>query len=930
MSPRVLPERPLPGHAVCLDLRTATAHDPDDAVRAALDAQRPGGERRFLVLDTADRLVAHQRLYERLSSYGPARVVCLAVGDRNGRTVRRTLTLRPPAAGVLWLFDGVEDEVPGDAVLRPLVDVLATPEVFDAVLRALGEVVHGVAVPAVRVLEHDLTDEARERAWRQAVEGLVGQEVPSGASAERVPGALALLLDEGVPRSLAGHQWLPPGGRTGAALAACEEAVADAVDGHQRVRGAAGLLTRAGVDVDLPGDIERVVRELGRVRAVVADAFGAAGGSRPTVEHRAVLRDRGVELPEMPREITRAGIVPALRDHTHELIGRGLPLRSVAARLSALSARTAPVGSTARLARLDALCGPERLRRLDGRYAFTAGGPRPTAFVVTGLLALLAGVWPVLGWVLGPAVGAVAAGLARLALRRRPNRSPDGRTDGGGSTGAAPRLLGGLLGGLAGAALGLFLGPPPWAGALALAVSLTAVVLLALRDWTRGVDDWWARADPEEAWRVLGEVRNLVVTTAVHDWLFAEVRHHCSAGAGAVSRLLGDLADTADRHRSGTAVPPGADFRAATRNREDRSREDRGGGEWDGGEWDGGEWGESLPPPSARSSDASRPRDPYGNPRGDTYGGPYGNAHGGSYDPHGDSFGDTFGDTFGDRGDDHYGDPYGDTFGNRDDLHGRSPYGGRDNPYGSPYGAGDGDGDDRDPYGSSGRSTAGALGFSARDPEDRHGGSSAPPAPAWLERRHGDGGPLLVDTLVGDLVAGTLLILDRCWAGVERDPGAPASPVHEQRLTELLDDTRLRLERDVAASPPSRPDGPRDPGGPTGLTTAPVDRPDAARLSGVAPDAVARLLLAGDDPGLTVALCGPEHLRLLSHDPLAARQIRFVPEAMRRGAAGDDIWRGTPEDVVWTGAGRHAGILRLVPLRADVVHTVRAEEAEDQ
>ncbi|MFE3070602.1 hypothetical protein [Streptomyces sp. NPDC059247] len=915
MSPRVLPERPLPGHAVCLDLRTTAAHDPDDAVRAALDAQPPGGERRFLVLDTADRLVAHQRLYERLSSYGPARVVCLAVGDRNGRTVRRTLTLRPPAAGVLWLFDGVEDDVPGDAVLRPLVDVLATPEVFDAVLRALGEVVHGVAVPAVRVLEHGLTDEARERAWRQAVEGLVGQEVPAGASAaaERVPGALALLLDEGVPRSLSGHPWLPPGGRTGAALAACEEAVADAADGHQRVRGAAGLLTRAGADVDLPGDIERVVRELGRVRAVVADAFGAAGGSRPTVEHRAVLRDRGVELPEMPREITRAGIVPALRDHTHELIGRGLPLRSVAARLSALSARTAPVGSTARLARLDALCGPERLGRLDGRYAFTAGGPRPTAFAVTGLLALLAGVWPVLGWVLGPAVGVVAAGLARLALWRRPNRSPDGRTDGGGSTGAAPRLLGGLLGGLAGAGLGLFLGPPPWAGALAFAVSLTAVVLLALRDWTRGVDDWWARADPEEAWRVLGEVRNLVVTTAVHDWLFAEVRHHCSAGAGAVARLLGDLADTADAHGPGTAAPPGADFRAAGRSREDR------GGEWDGGGRDGGEWGESLPPPSPRSSGASRPRDP----RGDTYG----NAYGGSYDPHGDSFGDTygdsFGDSFGDMGDDHYGDPYGDDLGTGDNPYG-SPYGDREEPYRSPYG----DRDDRDPYGSSGRSTA-APGSFARDPGDPYGGPSALPAPAWLERRHGDGGPLLVDTLVGDLVAGTLLILDRCWAGVERDPGAPASPVHERRLTELLDDTRLRLERDVAASPPPRPEGPRDPEGPAGLT-APADRPDAARLSGVAPDAVARLLLAGDDPGLTVTLCGPEHLRLLSHDPLAARQVRFVPEAMRRGAAGDDIWRGTPEEVVWTGAGRHAGILRLVPLRADVVHTVRAEEAEDQ
>ncbi|CAM5616176.1 hypothetical protein [Streptomyces narbonensis] len=150
-----------------------------------------------------------------------------------------------------------------------------------------------------------------------------------------------------------------------------------------------------------------------------------------------------------------------------------------------------------------------------------------------------------------------------------------------------------------------------------------------------------------------------------------------------------------------------------------------------------------------------------------------------------------------------------------------------------------------------------------------------------------------------------------------------------RRLTELLDETRIRLERDAAASPPPPYEGLRDLGALTSLAalTDRSERPDAARLTGVAPDAVARLLLTEDDPGSTVALCGPAHLRLLSHDPLAARQVRFVPEAMRRGTAGDDIWRGTAEGVVWTGAGRHAGILRLVPLRADVVHTVRAEEA---
>ncbi|MFJ8661965.1 hypothetical protein [Streptomyces sp. NPDC093795] len=698
------------------------------------------------------------------------------------------------------------------------------------------------------------------------MEGLTGPDVPAGtapasASAEQLPGALGLLLDEGVPRSLAGHRWLPPQGRAGARLAACDEAVEDAVDGYQRVRGAAGLFTGVGLTVDLPGDIERATEELARFRTAVADAFGAAGGSRLTAEHRGVLRDRGVELPEMPREMSRTGVVPALRDHTHDLIGKGLPLRSVAARLSALAARTAPVGSAARLARLDVICGPERLRRLGGRYPFTAGGSRPVALVVTGVLALLAGLWPVLGWSLGPAVGVLAAGLAHLMLRRRPNRSPDGRIDGGGATGAAPRLVGGMLGGLVGAGLGGFLGPPPWLGAVALAGSVTAVVLLALRDWSRAVDDWWERADPEEARRILRETEALVVTTAVHDWLFAEVRHHCSAGAGAVARLLRGLAETADARGQAygqgpsyarSAAPPEKEAAPeAVREAVPSPATDGRTTSWSWEDWtDGGEedvWSdmdEDLPPVRTSAPTPTPTPAPVPHP---------------------------------------------------------TPAPTPDVP----------------------SSTAPPI---APPPL---GGTPSLPAPAWLERRYGDGGPLLVDTLVGDLVTGTLLILDRCWAGIERDPGALTPAVHEQRIAELLDETRLRLERDVAASPPPRYDGLRDPdalSGPAAFTDR-SDRPDAARLTGVAPDAVALLILSEDDPLRTVALCGPEHLRLLSHDPLAARQVRFVPEAMRSGAAGNDIWRGTAEDVVWTGAGRHAGILRLVPLRADVVHTVRAEEA---
>lgn len=848
MSDRTTLDQPVPGHAVLLDLRAggyAPAHadaDAEAAVHRALAAPQPVGERRFLVVDDADRLVAHQRLYERLSSYGPAQIVCLAVGAPGERTLRRSLTLRPPAAGVLWLLDDFRG--PDAGALRPLVDVLATPEVFDAVLRGLGRIVHGVAVPSVRVLEHDLTDEARARAWRQAVEVLTGPDVPTPASIGPVPGELALLLDESVPRSLAGHAWLPAHGRAGAQLSACEDALDEAIEGHERVRGPAGLLGGAGRESDLPGDIERLALALARFRNTVADTFAIAGGSRPTVEERGLLRDRGVQLPDMPREITRTGIVPALRDHTHELIARRLPLRSVAARLTALSARTAPAGSAARLARLDAICGPAQLDRLTAQHPFLAGGPRPAAAAVTGLLAALAGLWAGVGWVLGPAVGVLAAFLAHRMLRRRPNRSPDGRLDGGGSTGTAPRLVGGLAGGLAGAGAGSWLALPLWAGAPAFGLAAVAVVLLALRDWTRAVDDWWDRADPEGAGRILKEIQGLVVTTAVHDWLFADVRHHCSDGAGAVARLLKGIAATAQAYGG----------------QEDQDPYERGAHAW--------ETGTSATTAGARRSE------PSGWDWDDSSdGGGYGDDHGGAFGPgHGPWTGGTAPGT-----------PLGTT-------PGPAP--------GAAWSEG------VRPGGDAPRRTAPRAAPATSGPDA--------PAPKWLERRYGDGGPALVDTLAGDLFEGVVALLDTSWAGIERDAGNAGRAPLDGPMTELLDETRTRLERDAAASPPPG----RDRG----------ERPDAARLTGVAPEAVARLIAADDDPALTVPLCGPEHLRLLSHEPGAVRRVRFVPETMRRGTTGDDIWRGAVEDVVWTDSGRHAGVLRLVPLRADVVRTVREEE----
>ncbi|NKY16128.1 hypothetical protein HGA06_18920, partial [Streptomyces somaliensis DSM 40738] len=200
--------------------------------------------------------------------------------------------------------------------------------------------------------------------------------------------------------------------------------------------------------------------------------------------------------------------------------------------------------------------------------------------------------------------------------------------------------------------------------------------------------------------------------------------------------------------------------------------------------------------------------------------------------------------------------------------------------------------------------------------------SGAAEDPPWLERERGDGGPDLVDTLVADLASGTRRVLAPCWARIERDPARAGRIPLDAPMRDLLDEVRGRLLRDAATSPP-----PHDP--------HPGRRPDATRMTGVAPDRVAGLLAPDGDTEPTVPLCGPQHRRLLSADPLAVRRVRFAPEAFRRGTAEPD-GRTRPdgphpappayaEDVVWTPAGRHAGVLGLVPLRGDAVRTVREE-----
>ncbi|MFE4055539.1 hypothetical protein ACFXP3_04380 [Streptomyces sp. NPDC059096] len=851
---------------VCLDLRHRG--DPADAPAAlhgevgdALARTRQSDVRRFLVLDDAAELVAHQLLYERLYAYGPAQVLCLAQGGGGDRALRRPHALSPPSAGVLWIPDvfagaGGRDgrSVPlpeeADEALRPLVELLADAALFDTVLGELGEVLHGVAVPAAQVLEHDLTEEARTRAWRRTLENLAGQDVPapvlvtegspgartetrarSGATApgsdagDSVPAGLGRFLGEVPTGLLADGSCLVPGGTAEEARLAADRALRDAEDGYEQVRRPTALFTPRARAVDLPERLEDLSRALGAYRDTIAGALSDGGGDRLRPEQRGRLLKRGIQLPELP-EAPRADVGPGLRTYTERLLAYGLPLRSVAARLGALSDLSAPAGSAARLARLDEICPARRVAEPAVPPPFTVRGSPFVHAAPVFLLAFVAGLWPGLGWALGPLTGFAAAALTLLMVRRRPSRSYDGRLDGGGGTRSGLRLVAGVAGGAGGALTGQLLDLPLWAGAAGLGTALVALGLLVARDWTVAVDLWWRDTETEFAADALVAVDALLVETVLHDWLFADARYHCSDGARAISLMVRGLAETVEERLTTAAAPAARGGAAHTASRSTYSTDRTAG--------------ESF----AQDGPAQQPGDSW------------------NWDSWGDS-----------SADDGWSDGAADT------EQAAPP------EYDLPT----------DPW-----------------------PSAAPADPPWLERERGDGGPALVDTLLADLAHGVRGILAGRWAAVERDPAEAGRVSLRRPLLDVLDEEHAVLLRDGATSAPH-------------FARDPELRPGAAELLGVAADNAARLISTADEADEVVPLCAAEDRRMLSRDPMGIRRVRFAPEAMRRGTEQDpahDSGAGAGEDVVWTPGGRHAGVLRLVPLRGEIVRTVRAEQRD--
>ncbi|GAA2449390.1 hypothetical protein [Streptomyces macrosporus] len=633
---------------VRLDLTQAPSRLADPAelrrvVGEALGEAATAATERFLVLDTAEGLVHNQRIYEQVLAYGSGHALCVVTGappagpdDGDAPDgpapwiLDKPSSLRPPTVGVLWVPDPYGGAGPAPdrsgAALRPLLDLLAAPALFDAVLAAVAVLPKGVAIPALRVLEHDLSDAARARAWQQALTALVGEETPGaavpvvGADTDGVPAVLEPLVGGPLPKSVENAPWCRPDGEVDRNARACDTALREAEEEYERVRGAAGLLGGPGRTVRLRDALDEVARCLADHRDTVRHALveGDAVGLPP--EQRGKLYERGIDVPPIP-DLSRADIVPGLRLFAGVLFRRRLPLRSVADRLGALSDRATPTGSSARLGQLDQECPPDLIGRLAEPRPFLVRRVRRRELAALGAAAAAVALWPGIGRLLGLLVAAAAAALALLAAAR----NPEGRRGSESRPGAWPRLAAGVLGTAAGATAGTALGVPIAVGVAALPLAAAVPVLFAVRRWTEAVDDWWeATGAPAARGAQLG-LERLLEEAAVHDWLLADVRLYCANGARAAAGMLRSVTDAVEEHRAehaaggpGRPAAPGIPRQAAEENRPERrrgGRDDRDEwGDWDDwnprdsqDEWD--DWGDWDDPP-APGADPPAPGSP--------------------------------------------------------------------------------------------------------------------------------------------------------------------------------------------------------------------------------------------------------------------------------------------------------------------------------
>ncbi|MFE7029957.1 hypothetical protein ACFU9Y_06565 [Streptomyces sp. NPDC057621] len=233
---------------------------------------------------------------------------------------------------------------------------------------------------------------------------------------------------------------------------------------------------------------------------------------------------------------------------------------------------------------------------------------------------------------------------------------------------------------------------------------------------------------------------------------------------------------------------------------------------------------------------------------------------------------------------------------------------------------------------------AGPRGGERTSESGRRGGST------FAVEYIGQAGRALQATLAGDIDDLVAEVLSPYWHVVLRDPSSAASLPVVARTDELVHEYQRQLSRVGTTPPPS-------------FARAPASRPDPATLVGVDLTRIVDVLLP-DSRGDALQLCSPDQLRMLDRAPAAAHSFGFVPQAVQgafwqtvedqsgAGRGGDGSGDGgvqggarsvthTPAsvtvrlpEIVWTGSGRFAGLLRLVPLSVGAVRSVWPEETD--
>jgi hypothetical protein len=577
------------------DLRTVVAHldlrdsppGPDqqnrldaavaDAIRA--DPAADPAVARFLVVDTASGLLAHQALYEQILAEPGYRstVLCLVLDDpdvgrgdvgrgpepapgRPGFTC--PATLRPPLAGVLWIGDiaGLRWRQPNqqratteaDAyALESLVSLLRVPAVFDRMLTGLTDTGGAVATVALRVLRYDVSDEALSRAEGQALLRLAGQDADGngarpGATAG-MPPALAILTGAQRAAEQAPLSWLRPGGELDLARQSAVDAAreADEAVGYAG-RPAAPLSFRSAGD-EVPDAMSAAGAALRRYRELVAAALAAPDlAPGPTFNRHRTLDQLGIALPGLP-ELTPNRIGADLWAYTGQLLDERRSLREIESRLDTLALAAAPTGTAEAVDALNRSCPVALPVRLATAHPFRLGGRAVERITGTMLAGLLGGLAPA-GYAVGLALVLLAlAGAMRLVARRPDRNSPVE------SLLLPTQVAFGLLGASLGVGIRASVAVPPLVGAAAAVLGLVVAVAVLLRSWTAAVLDWLARTGIDQLEPAVAGIDEQLAAALGREWLLAGSRAWGSDRARALAVLFHRLAEAVDRVRTSTS-----------------------------------------------------------------------------------------------------------------------------------------------------------------------------------------------------------------------------------------------------------------------------------------------------------------------------------------------------------------------------------------